>query len=99
VTSNRPGIGARLEVVVRTPTGERAIFKTVSSGGSFGSSPLRQEIGLGDAESIDRVEIRWPGGLTQVVQGLELDRRYIVREGDAAPAPLALRTVRLGGGV
>jgi hypothetical protein len=99
VISNRPGIGARLKVVVRTPTGERAIFKTVSSGGSFGSSPLRQEIGLGDAEAIDRVEIGWPGGSVQVVQGLELDRRYIIREGAADPAPLALRTVRLGGGV
>ncbi|HET8948524.1 MAG TPA: CRTAC1 family protein, partial [Candidatus Polarisedimenticolia bacterium] len=77
VRSNRPAIGARIKVVVLTPNGERSIYKTVSSGGSFGSSPLRQEIGLGDAVAIDRAEIRWPsGGPVQVVRGLEIDRRY-----------------------
>ena len=97
VRSNRPGIGARIKVVLRTPGGERALFRTVSSGGSFGSSPLRQEIGLGDALAIDRVEIRWPlAGPVQVVRGLAIDRRYVVREQEAAPIPLNLRSFRLG---
>jgi hypothetical protein len=32
----------------------------VNSGGSFGSNPLRQHIGIGQAATIDRIEIIWP---------------------------------------
>jgi hypothetical protein len=98
VKSNRAAIGARTKVVVREGSAERAIYKTVSSGGSFGSSPLRQEIGLGDAARIDRVEIRWPSSTApQVLQGLVLDRCYEVREGESAVKEIPLRRVRLGG--
>ena len=98
VRSNRAAIGARIKVVARTPGGERAIYKTVSSGGSFGSSPLRQEIGLGDAAAIERVEILWPsGGPSQILSGLALDRHYLVDEGGAGATPIPLRRFRLGG--
>jgi hypothetical protein len=98
VRSNRSAIGARIRVVARTPAGERSIHRTVRSGGSFGASPLRQEIGLGDAVAIDRVEIRWPaGGVTQVIRGLEPDRAYAIKEGETQAAPLPLRSFRLGG--
>jgi len=53
-------IGARIKVTVTTPSGPRQIYKTVNSGGSFGSNPLRQEFGLGNATSITSVEILWP---------------------------------------
>lgn len=89
VTANRAAIGARLKVVVETAGGERSIHRVVGSGGSFGASPLRQEVGLGDALSIRAVEIQWPGsGKTQVVRGLSLDQSYRVREGATAPEPL-----------
>jgi hypothetical protein len=98
VKSNRPGIGARLKVVVREGGAERAIYKTVRSGGSFGASPLRQEIGLGQAARIERVEIQWPsGGPAQVLTGLEMDRHYTVKEGDPRPLPMTLRPLKLGG--
>jgi hypothetical protein len=96
VRSNRSAIGARTKVVVRTEDGEREIYRTVGSGGSFGASPLRQEIGLGQASSIVRAEIFWPAtGITQIVTGLELDHAYLVREGDSSPLALKLRTFRL----
>jgi hypothetical protein len=83
VRSNRAAIGARLRVVVKGPGGERSIYRTVSTGGSFGSSPLRQHIGLGMAQSIERLEITWPAtGATQIVDNLEMDRIYRVREED-----------------
>ncbi len=98
VKSNRPGAGARIKVVVIAPGGERAIHKTARSGGSFGASPRRQEIGLGDATGIRRVEIRWPsGGSPQVLESLPMDRVYLVREGEARATPLALKRLRLGG--
>src|SRR5688572_14231303 len=59
-TSNRPGIGARIKVVVKDRDGRREIHRVAGSGGSFGASPLRQEIGLGAAHAIDSVEVRWP---------------------------------------
>jgi len=88
VQSNRSAIGAKLKVVAQTPAGERAIYKIVNSGGSFGANPLRQELGLGDALSIDRVEIFWPTtGRTQVLKGLETNQAYSVKE-DASSATL-----------
>jgi hypothetical protein len=97
MTSNRPGIGARISVVVRARGGERVIHKTVRSGGSFGASPLRQEIGLGAAARIERVEIQWPaGGPVQILRGLELDRRYSVREGELHATAITLRELRFG---
>jgi ASPIC and UnbV. len=83
-SSNRMAMGARVKVVVRTAHGEREIHRTVGTGSSFGSAPLRQEIGLGAAAEISRVEIFWPvTKLTQVLTGLQVDRAYAIREGDA----------------
>jgi hypothetical protein len=96
--SNRAAIGARLQVVVRTGAGaERVIYKTVRTGGSFGASPLRQEIGLGDAVRIESVGILWPSGLATKMTGLAPDQRYAVREGDPKATPLVLKSFRLGG--
>lgn len=79
--SNRVAIGARIRVIVETATGERSIYKTVCSGGSFGASPLRQEIGLGAAKRIRAVEIFWPvTGKTQTLRELQMDRFYRIRE-------------------
>ncbi len=97
VAANRAAVGARVKVVARTPGGERTIHSTVSSGGSFGASSLRQEIGLGDATGIVAVEIRWPGSdETQKIEGLELGRFYKIRQG-SEPVPLALESFALVG--
>jgi hypothetical protein len=94
--SNRSAMGARIKVVVKTPTGERTIYKTVSSGASFGASPLRQEIGLGAAQAIQSVEILWPTtGQTQMLKNLAMDRFYKVREGEAAATPWNVRSFKL----
>ena len=93
VQDNRSAIGARLKVVTLTDHGERAIYRTVGSGGSFGASPLRQEIGLGQSRAILRVEIFWPVmGKTQIIGGLKMDHAYAVREGAAAPRELMLKS-------
>jgi hypothetical protein len=88
VTSNRAAIGARIRAIVQTLEGERSIYKTVCTGGSFGANPLRQEIGLGNASAISLVEVFWPvTGQTQTLTGLEMDRFYKIREDakDAVP--------------
>ena len=55
--SNRDGIGARVTVYA----GERRMVQEVRSGSSFMShSDLRLHFGLGKAELVDKIEIRWP---------------------------------------
>ncbi|MBL9138801.1 MAG: CRTAC1 family protein [Verrucomicrobiales bacterium] len=89
--SNRAAIGTRLRLTVQTPTGERRIFKTVNSGGSFGSSPFRQEIGLGHATSISKLEVFWPAsGRTQTFTNLRPDRYYQIQEGHEQAVEIAL---------
>jgi len=87
-----------VRVVVVTPNGERSIYRTVTTGGSFGCSPLRQQIGLGDARSIAGIEIYWPvTGKTQRLPGVPLDRFYKIREGDRAATPWELPRFPLRG--
>jgi len=94
--ANRFAIGARIKVTVQTPAGSRELHRVVSSGGTFGSNPFRQEIGLGDATAITAVDIRWPGSdARQTLNDLELNHSYEIREGEAAPIALKLNPVRL----
>ena len=79
--SNRVAIGARIEVNFRDPEGNRRVYLQVDSGGSFGSSSLEQEIGLGDATEIISVTVRWPSGRTETFLDLPLDTRFVISEG------------------
>jgi hypothetical protein len=82
--ANRAGMGARIKVSVRQPSGTiRTIHVTAGSGGSFGASSLQQEIGLGDAQVIESIEIRWPiADSIQTIHDVPMDAIYIVREGE-----------------
>lgn len=96
--SNRAAIGAHIKVSVATPNGSRIIYKTVNSGGSFGSSPLLQEIGLGNATAISSVEIFWPAsGIRQNLTGFALDRAYRIREDGSAPVAWELKRINFVG--
>lgn len=93
VQTNRLALGVRVAVIVDTGAGERAIHRVVGTGASFGSSTVRQEIGLGQAKAIKRVELFWPvTGKTQVLTGLELDHAYQVKEGATAAVPMQLKS-------
>jgi hypothetical protein len=92
-SANRAAIGARIKVVVRAAKGTREVHRVVGSGGSFGASPLRQEIGLGNAEAIEFVEVRWPfGDKTTRFTNLLPDQFYELSEDVPTPRPLQLRT-------
>jgi hypothetical protein len=54
----------------------------VLSGGSYlSSSDMRAHFGLGDADKVDGVEIRWAGGPVEKLQLPAVDRIYTVEEG------------------
>lgn len=96
VQSNRAAVGARIRVTVATENGDRDIYATVTTGGSFGSSSLQQEIGLGQATSIRAIEITWPTtGKTQVLKNIAMDQILMIREGEAIPIPIALKRFSL----
>ena len=82
--SNRMAIGARIKVVAggMTQTDE------VRSGGSYLSqSDVRLHFGLGAAEKIDMIEIRWPSGKVETIKDLAADHFYDVLEGEGIVPP------------
>lgn len=87
--TNRAAFGARIHLTVRTQTGEREIWRTVGYGSSFGGNPLRQHIGIGEAVSVDRLEVLWPVSKTvQRFSNVAVDRSFHLREGDQRLAPM-----------
>jgi hypothetical protein len=93
--ANRCAIGARVRVDLEEGGRTRSLHRTVGSGGSFGGNPLRLELGLGKAERIVAVEIKWPGsGTQQTVRDLALDRTYLIVEGNPKPGTIQLKTFR-----
>jgi hypothetical protein len=96
--SNRSAIGARICAVVTEGETTRKIYRFVTSGGSFGASPLRQTVGLGAAETLDRLEVYWPTtDKTQVFSNVTFDAHYMVVEGQDKLEPIAVGTFKLGG--
>ena len=82
--ANSSAIGARVRLqVAHSDDTTRQIYRTVSTGGSFGSSSLQLEVGLGDATSIEELEIVWPdrNRSTEVYTSLEPNRYYLIRQG------------------
>ena len=76
--SNRDGIGARL----RLTAGEVTQVREVKAGSSYlGQSDLRVHFGLGRASRIDRLEIRWPAGGTDVVRNVPANQILTIAEG------------------
>jgi len=82
VQSNRSAIGARIRVDIVDGGRRRSVYRHVTSGGTFGANPLRQEVGLGQAERIELLEIYWPtSDTTQRFRDVPLDRSIVVTEG------------------
>jgi len=96
--SSRDAVGARVRVEVTTADGgERSIYDRVTSGGSFGASPLRRTVGLGDAVAVRSVEVTWPTGETERFTGVEAGGAYRLREGDGVARRFELPVVVLRG--
>ena len=76
--SNRSGIGARMKCV----TGDLVQIDEVRSGGSYLShNDLRIHFGLGAAENVDLLEVRWPSGQIDSFRNLSVDRIVVAKEG------------------
>jgi hypothetical protein len=84
--SNRDGLGAEIKVVA----GSLTQYDTVRSGGSYlSSSDLRLHFGLGATARVDRIEVHWPSGMTDVVKDVPADHILTVTEGQGVTASKA----------
>jgi len=79
VKCNRDAIGARVWVTA----GGLTQMDEVRSADSFvSSSDVRLHFGLGDAATIEKVQIRWPDGIVEQRSGLAADREHTIHQGE-----------------
>ncbi|MEM8996914.1 MAG: FG-GAP-like repeat-containing protein [Acidobacteriota bacterium] len=81
--SNRDGIGASVVLTA----GDRTYRKVLDGNAGYLSfSPQALYFGLGDAAGVDSIEVTWPSGAVQKVDGpIEINRRLEIVEPEAAP--------------
>src|SRR3989454_4913445 len=83
--SNRSAIGARLKCVTRAPgeTKPHEQIDEVRSGGSYISqNDLRIHFGIGKAEKVEVLEIRWPSGQVDTIKDIKANQLIFVKEGE-----------------
>lgn len=83
--SNRSGIGARLRCVTQVtgdPKPHQQIDEVRSGGGYFAQNDLRVHFGLGKAEKVELLEIRWPSGYVETLKEIKSNQLIYVKEGE-----------------
>ena len=97
--SNRSGIGARLRCITRF-AGEakphQQIDEVRSGGGYFSQNDLRVHFGVGSADTVELLEIRWPSGQLDTLKNLKTNRVYYVTEGQGITRTETFPLVRRG---
>ena len=92
--SNRNAIGTQVKLTFRENNVLRMVYRDVNSGGSFGASPLRREIGIGQATTIDEIEIRWHGSKEiQIFKNVTPNRFYKIVEGTNQLQSVSLKKI------
>jgi hypothetical protein len=92
--SNRSGIGARIRCVTNPPDEAKphAQIDEVRSGGSYISqSDLRVHFGLGKADRVSVLEVRWPSGQVDTIRDIKANQVVYVKEGAGV-----VRTMQFG---
>lgn len=79
--SNRDGLGA---ILTATVGGEKRIRQCQTSGSYLSASDRRVHFGLGKADKVETLTVRWPSGRTDTYRDLPSDRYITLREGDPA---------------
>jgi hypothetical protein len=80
VKCNHDAIGARVTVTV---AGRTQIDEVRSADSFVSSSDVHLHFGLGDAATVDKVQIRWPDGSSEQRLALAVDREHVIRQGES----------------
>jgi hypothetical protein len=83
--SNRDAVGGRLTLGAG---GRRQVAERIGGGSFLSASDDRVHFGLGDATTIDQVEVRWPSGHVDRYTVPAVDTAYLLREGQTEATPL-----------
>ena len=71
----------------RLTAGDLTQIDEVHSGRGYQSHHgMRLHFGLGDCDHVDRIEVRWLGGGTQLLEDLEADQLVVIVESGVEPA-------------
>ena len=76
--SNRMAIGAQIRIT--TEDGRSQWNEVTTAVGFASSSDSRVHFGLGANRRIKEIEIRWPSGIRQILQEVEVDRIMTIQE-------------------
>ncbi|MEM1178133.1 MAG: CRTAC1 family protein [Acidobacteriota bacterium] len=80
--ANTRAVGAE----VRVRADGRTVLRQVAAGNNFVSQdPAVIHVGLGDASSVDEVEIRWPDGEFEVLEGVDVNQPLRYLRGSRTP--------------
>ena len=85
VKSNRDAVGAKVTIVAEN---HRQVSERVGGGSYQSANDSLLRFGLGPAQRIERVEIRWPSGQVDRYQDLAADAGFLITEGAHTPIPL-----------
>ncbi|MEO6191297.1 MAG: FG-GAP-like repeat-containing protein [Saprospiraceae bacterium] len=81
--SNRSAIGAKIKLSFMEAGKIRNVYSEVKAGGSFGDGSFRRELGCGQAQKIDEVEIYWPvTQKTQSFKNINVDQFIKIKENE-----------------
>ncbi|MEX0877504.1 MAG: FG-GAP-like repeat-containing protein [Candidatus Spechtbacterales bacterium] len=76
--SNRDAIGARIYLT----SGGKTQMQEIINGSSYvGQSSPWPIFGLGNTDNIEQVKIRWPSGIVQIFENLDINKKVIITEG------------------
>lgn len=93
-TVNRDAVGA--EVTIRV--GDEQQIRLLSGGSSYaGQHTMRLYFGLGQAQAVDSISVRWPGGKTTDYEGQQANQwLHIVEDQQPQSSPLPALQVAAG---
>ena len=82
--SNQLALNTRVKLIA----GDLVQTDEVRSGGSYLSqNDLRLHFGLGEKSRVDKLEISWPSGKSEILNDLAPDRILLVKEGEGIASP------------
>lgn len=84
VTSNRDGVGARVQVVADDLTQVAEVHSGRSYQSHYGT---RLHFGLGHRDRVQQVTVRWAGGGVDMFTDLAVDQRLVLTQGTGQPSP------------
>ncbi len=83
--ANCEAIGAKVSIV---SGGRRQVAQRIGGGSYQSASSSRLHFGLGNADTVESIEVIWPSGHIDRYSGLRANAGYLLREDERKPSPL-----------